>query len=169
MAQPGVRPRAADGAFAQFGLSERSRSLSLGIVWDLPWSDTWLNGATTAYAEVSLADWRSMAGRRLASGDPASFTLVGATPVVRWYPRADGKGWFAEGGIGINFLSPVYRVGGRRFSSSLNFGDHLGLGWRSGKAAEHEWVLRVQHFSNAGLRVPNPGEDFAQLRYLRRF
>jgi hypothetical protein len=156
-----------DGVFAQGGASERSRSVGLGLTWELPWSAPWQGGLATAYAELSVAHWTS-AGLRLPN-DPASFTRLGAAPALRWYPDADGRRGFVEGGIGVNIFSPVYRVGGRRFSSSFNFGDHLGIGWRFGRAGEHEWVLRVQHFSNAGLRVPNPGEDFAQLRYLRRF
>ena len=28
----------------------------------------------------------------------------------------------------------------------------------------HELALRVQHYSNAGIRHPNPGENFVQLR-----
>lgn len=30
-------------------------------------------------------------------------------------------------------------------------------------------ALRLQHFSNASIRHPNPGENFVQLRYARRF
>ena len=30
--------------------------------------------------------------------------------------------------------------------------------------AAHELALRVQHYSNAGIRHPNPGENFVQLR-----
>ena len=36
-------------------------------------------------------------------------------------------------------------------------------------AMEHEVVLRAAHYSNAGVRHPNPGENFLQLQYLRRF
>jgi hypothetical protein len=50
----------------------------------------------------------------------------------------------------------------KRFSTAFNFGDHIGIGYRTGRG---EWSLRLQHFSNAGIDTPNPGEDFVQLRW----
>jgi hypothetical protein len=32
-------------------------------------------------------------------------------------------------------------------------------------ASQHEVALRVRHFYNAGIKLPNPGENFRQLRY----
>ncbi len=51
----------------------------------------------------------------------------------------------------------------------LQLGDHLAAGWQFGPRRDHELTLRIQHFSNAGIRHPNPGENFVQLRYARRF
>jgi len=34
---------------------------------------------------------------------------------------------------------------------------------------EHEVVLGVTHYSNCGVRNPNPGKNFVQLQYLRPF
>ena len=45
----------------------------------------------------------------------------------------------------------------------------MGGGRNFGARQEHELVLRVEHFSNAGIKHPNPGENFAQLRYTYRF
>jgi hypothetical protein len=33
---------------------------------------------------------------------------------------------------------------------------------------QRELVLRVEHFSNAGIKHPNPGENYVQLRYTHR-
>jgi len=66
-------------------------------------------------------------------------------------------------------LVPVYRTEKKHFSTSLNFGDHLAVGRTFGGRAEHDLAARFQHFSNAGIRQPNPGENFLQLRYSRRF
>jgi lipid A 3-O-deacylase len=41
----------------------------------------------------------------------------------------------------------------------------VAIGRRFGASKEHEVMLRLQHFSNAGIKHPNPGEDFLQLRY----
>jgi Lipid A 3-O-deacylase (PagL) len=38
-----------------------------------------------------------------------------------------------------------------------------------GADGEHELALRLQHFSNGGIRRPNPGETFLQLRYAWRY
>lgn len=87
---------------------------------------------------------------------------LGITPVLR-YSRS-GRLFF-EVGIGANVLAPVYRSNDKRFSTTFNFGDHVALGYRFGARQRHEVALRWQHFSNAGIREPNPGEDFVQLRY----
>ena len=90
-------------------------------------------------------------------------TQLGVTPVLRLYPKALGRGLFAEVGIGVNLLAPVYRSDDKRFSTVFNFGDHLAVGKRF--AGGGELSLRIQHFSNAGIRRPNPGENFVQVRY----
>jgi hypothetical protein len=89
--------------------------------------------------------------------------------VLRLYPERWGPGWFLEGGIGANLLLPVYQTADKRFSTTFNFGDHLGIGRRFGREFAHEWALRIQHFSNAGIKHPNPGENFLQLRYSKHF
>ena len=32
-----------------------------------------------------------------------------------------------------------------------------------------EIVLRAEHFSNAGIKPPNPGQNFLELRYVHHF
>jgi hypothetical protein len=72
-------------------------------------------------------------------------------------------------GIGTSYLNPLFTDGTRHFSTRFNFDDHLGLGYRWGGEASHfgsqEVTLRLEHFSNAGLREPNPGMNFIELRY----
>ena len=43
------------------------------------------------------------------------------------------------------------------------------MGISLGGHGEHEVGLRVQHFSNADIRLPNPGETFLRVRYAYRF
>jgi hypothetical protein len=38
-----------------------------------------------------------------------------------------------------------------------------------GASREHEFSLRVEHFSNAGIKHPNPGQKFAGRECTRRF
>ena len=96
-------------------------------------------------------------------------TQLGVTPVLRWSLGGDASHWFVEGGIGANVLLPIYRARNKAFSTTFNFGDHLGIGASFGEGDRQELVLRVQHFSNGGIKRPNPGENFVQLRYAAHF
>ena len=78
-------------------------------------------------------------------------------------------GFVRRGGIGANVIVPIYHSDDKHFSTEFNFGDHLAIGRQFGDHREQEIALRLQHFSNAGIREPNPGENFQQLRYLKRF
>lgn len=166
-APPGLVP---DGAFVQLGVASGSRAHAAvaGAVWELPWQKIALGGRFGAYLEASLGRW-SAETEDGDGTDHAWVTQVGLTPTLRWTPDPSGRGWFVEGGIGLNVLTPLYRRGDKRFSTAFNFGDHLAVGKRFGAQQEHEVALRLQHFSNGGIEHPNPGENFLQLRYLRYF
>jgi len=45
----------------------------------------------------------------------------------------------------------------------------VGVGFNFGEQRQQEVALRLQHFSNAGLHNPNPGENFLEVRYAWRF
>lgn len=77
--------------------------------------------------------------------------------------------WFVEGGIGLAYLNEPYRNASKEFGTQWNFSDHLGVGRSFGADRQHELGVYVKHVSNAGVRKPNPGETFAQLRYAYRF
>jgi hypothetical protein len=150
--------------FVQWSRSNRSAAFAVGALW--PWSvapRVW-PGRLTWQIEATIGVWRSRAAGD--AGDPRVSLQLGLKPIARW---AFGHRWFLEGGVGLNIVSPRYRGGDRRFSTRVNFGDHIALGLRLGARQEHELHLRVEHFSNAGLRKPNPGENFGQVRYVWRF
>jgi lipid A 3-O-deacylase len=131
-----------------------------------PWSGAprvWL-GRLTWQIEATVGVWHSVAVGD--AGAPQLSLQLGLKPAARW---GFGHGWFVEAGVGLNFVATRYRAGDRRFSTRLNFGDHIALGLRFGERRQHELQLRVEHFSNAGLRKPNPGEDFGQVRYVWRY
>lgn len=148
------------GVFVQIGAADRTESIVVGLVHDLRWRRSFGAWSIGGYLEVALGRWL---------GDDRDFTQFGITPVLRIDAHGRLHGWFAELGIGANAIWPRYTDGPRRFGSVFNFGDHVGIGRRFGADARHALVLRYQHFSNADLREPNPGENFLQLRYLRRF
>lgn len=151
----------------QAGVAEQAQTLVLGAVWDWPWYKPLSSGLLTGYWEFSFGRWSSQAGPGGSSS--AWVTQLGVTPVLRWYPGAGTARWFVEAGIGANVLAPIYRSRDKQFSTEFNFGDHLAVGWHLGPERQHEISLRVQHFSNAGIKRPNPGEDFLQLRYVARY
>jgi hypothetical protein len=150
-----------DRVFLQQAESARSRSSTAGLIWDLAWTRDWRGGQLRSYVEASIARWsvENAEGGR----DTAAVTQIGLTPVLRW--QAEGSPWFVEGGIGLNLIGPTYKAGRKRFSTAFNFGDHLAVGRGFGPGHRQELALRFQHFSNAGIKKPNPGEDFVQLRW----
>ncbi|KQV91750.1 hypothetical protein ASC87_06665 [Rhizobacter sp. Root1221] len=154
--------------FVQLGVAEHASAAVVGAVWDWSWQRDVGWGRLTGYWDISFGRWASDSADRTTSSH-AWVTQLGITPVVRLYPRGPGPGWYLEGGIGANVLLPIYRTEDKRFSTSFNFGDHLALGRTFGDRGEHDVAVRFQHFSNAGIKEPNPGEDFLQLRYSHRF
>lgn len=155
-----------DTVFLQAADSARSRSLSIGATWDLPWRESLAGGRVGAYLEAAIGHWsveNAQGGR-----DTAAVTQLGLTPVFRWHPQQGGSPWFVEGGIGLNIIGPTYKAGRKRFSTAFNFGDHVAVGYQFGDQRRQEIALRLQHFSNGGIKKPNPGEDFVQLRYAVR-
>ncbi len=132
------------------------------------WSKRWFQSNGThvgGHWDLSLAQWRGNAYRNV-HGQHQHITDLGLTPVFRL--QADNlKGWYAEGGIGIHVLSNKYDNDGTNLSTSFQFGDHLGVGYvfTSGWDAS----LKVQHFSNGGIKRPNDGANFLVLKIGRRF
>ncbi len=95
--------------------------------------------------------------------------LFGIVPTLRWRPDAGHSPWFVEAGIGATYMMRRYVTVDKEFSTSFNFASHLGVGYQFGDQRRHEVQLRVEHISNAGIKHPNPGENFAQLRYAYHF
>lgn len=156
------------GFWVQAGSADQAQALTLGVVWDWDWHQSLGDGLLTGYWETSIGRWHGNGNGSDSSG-AAWVTQVGLTPVLRWHPGSWGDGWLLEGGVGVNSLVPIYRSGDKRFSTTLNFSEHIALVRQFGAAHRHEAALRFQHYSNGGLRQPNPGENFVQLRYTWRF
>jgi lipid A 3-O-deacylase len=95
-------------------------------------------------------------------GERDNFTQLGLVPMLRWRFDEGRSPWFVEGGVGVSYLVNGYRTRNKEFGSRWNFSDHLGVGYSFGR---HEIGVYVKHVSNAGLKDPNPGETFYQLRY----
>lgn len=163
--EPTVRRLVPDALFIKAGLAESTAAFSLGASWD---KSAWLWSALpeifSLSFEMEIGHWQTFDSRH----EQVEFTQFGLTPLLRYPLAAAGNGeWFVEGGVGFHFIVPLYETGRKRFSTSFNFQDLLGLGLRYGKERRNEVALHASHFSNGGINDPNPGENFLQLRYLR--
>jgi hypothetical protein len=159
----------ADGPFTMFiaegGVTIRGTySLTAGVAWPSTWRHTGLDGVWTAQTEFFVSHWNAkLDGRR------ESFTQVGLSPILRYRFDQGRSAWFAEGGVGLSYLDGIYQRDHKRFSTRFNFHDTIGVGRSFGVDREQEIGLRIVHVSNAGIKEPNPGENFIQLRYARQF
>jgi hypothetical protein len=155
-----------DSVYLQLGAAEQAHAAVAGLTWDWDWRHDLGCGVARGHWDVSLGRWAVERERRTST---ALVTQVGLTPNLRIESRDAVQPWFFEVGIGLNAVMPLYQSRDKRFSTRLNFGNHVAVGRRYGEHHAHEWALRIEHFSNAGIRHPNPGENFVQLRWARRF
>ncbi|MCH6482612.1 acyloxyacyl hydrolase [Pseudoxanthomonas sp. LH2527] len=145
--------------YVQGGVAEDAQSLTVGASRDWRWEKQYRYGHVSGQWQGEVGRWHS---------DSENSTQLGVTPALRWRPNGWSEGWFVEGGIGVNVIFPKYDTRKKEFSTTFNFGDHIALGKRFGNDDQHEWSLRFQHFSNARIKRPNPGENFLQFRYTHR-
>ncbi|CFN83565.1 lipoprotein [Bordetella pertussis] len=86
-----------------------------------------------------------------------------AIPMFRWWT---GERFYIEAGIGATVFSST-SFADKRIGSAFQFGDHIGLGFLL--TPSNRIGLRYSHFSNAGIKEPNPGLDIVQLTYTYQF
>lgn len=162
VAAEGLRP---EGYLVQGGMAgSRTWNASVGLTWSWSWKSSLLGSEVGGLTEAYVAHWDgpSASGRR-------GFTQVGLVPVFRFRFDQGRSPWFAEAGVGISAMDQLFVTPSKQFTTSFNFVDVAGVGRSFGSAREQEIGLRLQHVSNAGIRVPNPGQNFVQLRYASRF
>lgn len=137
--------------------------VSVGVQLPWEWRRSFLGGELTGHWDAHIAHWRVPAGS--AASDRRHWTQLALVPTLRL--RFDGgrSAWFMEGGIGVSVLDGHYAMRHKAFSTRFNFTDHQGIGFNFGARRQHELMLMVRHVSNGGIRKPNPGEDFVQVRY----
>lgn len=69
----------------------------------------------------------------------------------------------------MHLLSRTRISDSKVFSTAFQFGDRIAAGYRFGDALDSELAVRFQHYSNAGIKEPNPGINFYMLQYSARF
>jgi lipid A 3-O-deacylase len=146
--------------------TERTRMASAGITWDWNFERMRRKAQLTAHTELLVNHWHADA----VGGGSASYTQFAVLPSLRMRLGRGASPWYIELGIGASWLDQPYATPSRVFSTQWNFLDVMGLGYTlGGPEGKQEIGLRWSHTSNAGLRKPNPGQDFLQLRLVQRF
>lgn len=167
----------ASPALAQQDVSPTSLYVQSGSSPDAPRTQALTIGGT-----APLMPGREFLGARLhwdgfvsqwrgdnAAGVRTSYTQLGLMPTARWRFDEGRSAWFADAGLGLTYLDGDYATPHHAFSTRWNFTQRLALGRNFGDQGRHEVSLALQHFSNAGIKKPNPGENFVSLRYALRF
>jgi len=154
-------------AFVQVGQGDRAvRSVAIGLSRDFTAANPDRPSPWSFYAEGIIGEWFS---HHHDAGQRTQFTQLTATPVARYTFGGVLNDVFVEVGVGLSLITPHFEDHGRRFSTNFNFDDHASLGIRFGERDANELSIRAEHFSNGGVRNPNPGQNFGQLRFARHF
>ena len=162
-AQQGLRPAA---LYAQLGFAEHgTTTATVGAVWPWSWRTSLFGGELGGQTEAFASWWRADDF----GGGHQSYLQLGLLPVLRLRFDQGRSNWFVEAGIGVTWMDKIFSTPNTQFSTSGNFHDMLGAGYSWGANHEHEIGLRLVHISNASLKRPNPGIEFLQLKYGRRF
>lgn len=149
------------GMFLEGGAApSRSHSVTAGAMWNWDWQGRFGNTQASVLTEVYVSRW---------SARGEAVTQLGLVPLVRLRLDHGRSPWFMEGGIGVSVMDNLYRNHGKEFSTRFNFVDVFGLGRSLGADRGSEVSVRLAHISNAGIKKPNPGENFLQLRYAVMF
>jgi lipid A 3-O-deacylase len=155
---------AVDGVAIEAGYGYGASMGRIAAQWN--WNKRWFQGEKWhlgGYWDLALGHWR----RDAAPGQNDGITEIGLTPVLR-LQRNDLRGPYFEGGIGYHLLSRT-TLGGKRFSTQFQFGDHVGFGYRFGAGGAFDVGYRYQHLSNADIKRPNNGINFNQIRLQYHF
>lgn len=157
---------AVDGISLELGSSDSTNASvdmgRVGLQWN--WSKRWALGSNWhigGYWDVTFGHWSNDSPQRTNS----SVTDFGITPVFRLQQtNASGASPYLEAAVGFHLLSDTSVSQQRKFSTMFQFGDHVGVGLRFGHKQAFDLGYRYQHLSNAGIKKPNQGINFHQVR-----
>lgn len=136
------------GATGQGQMTER-----LGLEFN--WDKTFLDGSLSGYWDAGITNWEG--GSKASARQSLSFSPV-------FVYSFKGNDWvpYVEAGIGVAAFSST-SVGDKNIGSAVHFEDRLGFGVKFKN--ESKLGFRAIHYSNAGLKEPNPGIESYTLFY----
>jgi lipid A 3-O-deacylase len=153
--------QAVDSASLEFGTGNHTQLLRAGLQWK--WANKWWQSNGThigGYWDATLMQWRGNRYQNVPDSTQ-NITGLGITPVFR-FQNDSLKGAYAEAAVGAHMLSDLYDNNGRKLSTRFEFGDHLAVGYVFSNKLD--LGLKIQHFSNGGIKHPNNGVNFAVIR-----
>lgn len=127
------------------------------VAWESPsvWTYRFDGGSRLdVVGELGAAYWRADGSR-----EPSSVWQLSATPFLRW---TWSDRYYVEAGVGATVFSHA-SFADKNLSTAFQFGDHIGVGMFVTPASRLS--LRFSHYSNAGIKRPNPGLNVLQLNY----
>jgi lipid A 3-O-deacylase len=156
---------AIDGVAVELGRGNGTDMARIAVQSD--WQKQWFRGSdwhVGGYWDLGVGQWHHGS---VAAGQNEDITEIGLTPVFR-LQQNDKRGLYGEAGIGFHLLSRT-SIGDKRFSTAFQFGDHIGVGYRFGAKGAYDVSYRFQHLSNGGIKQPNNGINFSQIRLQYHF
>ena len=156
---------AVDGFAVEGARGEGIDRAGLALQWD--WGRALWQGSDWqigGFWEASFSYWHK---NDVAPGQNDSLADLGFTPVFRFQPNSR-VGPYLEAGIGLHLQSRSH-IADKNMSTLFQFGDHIGFGYRFGARNAFDLGYRFQHHSNAGIKRPNPGINFHEIRLTYHF
>lgn len=157
---------AVDTFSTELATGNKSQFVRVGAQWNM--NQSWMKTNKSelwAYWDLTLAAWRENKYQNV-PGASRNFIDIGLTPTLRWQ-ALNHQGVYVEAGLGPHINSAVYNNNGRRLSTNLQFGTVLGLGYVMSNGLD--LALRVEHFSNGGIKQPNNGVNVAIVKVGYKF
>ncbi len=143
-----------DDSLIQSNDTRGASQVSAGIFWN---TETSYKNAVIGYGELNIETYFS----HLKNKD--SLNLISVRPVITfWGDESKERLWFWQAGIGLAYLDSK-KFDSIILSSHGQFSTLLGLGVALDEAKKHQLTLRYNHYSNANIKLPNPGLDMISL------
>lgn len=148
------------GISVHYGVGDRYQRYTLNYetpsIWTTRFGGRW--GRLDLTPEIGVSYWT--ADRPRSPGQAWQFSAI---PMFRWWTS---ERFYIEAGVGATVLTRT-RFSNRNIGSAFQFGDHIGVGFLL--TPNSRVGVRYSHFSNAGIKRPNPGLDTVQLTYTHQF
>lgn len=148
------------GVSLHYGVGEHYKRYTLNYetapIWTTEFGGSW--GRLDLTPELGASYWTADGSR-----SPGNAWQFSAIPMFRWWTS---ERFYIEAGVGATVFTRT-RFADKNIGSAFQFGDHIGVGFLL--TPNNRIGLRYSHFSNAGIKRPNPRLDTVQVTYTYQF